>query len=550
MGDHAKPMTSANPADRLDSWKEIAAFLRRDVRTVQRWEKKEGLPVHRHQHDKLGSIYAFRAELAEWFHTRQQSAPVAASGKIKLAVLSFENLGDQSQDKYFSDGLTEELTTEITRLQPEALAVIARSTAEHYEATRGSLEKMKRELGVDYVLEGKVRRSGNRVRITARLSEIEDQTQLWAETYERDLSDVLAVQAEIAQAVAREINLALNLSETRRLSGMKGDQVKPEAYESYLRARYHMHAMTPAGLRQGAEEFQNAVKLDPAYAPAHAGLASGWALLAIAPFDVLPPREAMPRAEAAARKALELDETLAEAHAALALVHHHYYWNWKEAERAYRRAIELNPSYAAAHLWYAWLLLALNRRDEAMAEIEKTMRIVQETNPHRMVAVHATRAQAYYFGREFERAIEECEKALHLDPNHFMLHYILGRAYRRLGQGEKAIAQFKAAQKSSSEIPLVNAVLGLAYAVSGRKEQTQQVIDMFKAAGSKRYIPPTYFAILYAGMGDKDQSIAWLERAYEERADLLTWLNVEPMMDDVRGDPRFFALIKRIGLTQ
>ncbi|HLW53076.1 MAG TPA: tetratricopeptide repeat protein [Candidatus Angelobacter sp.] len=542
---------NGNPQDRLDSWKEIAAFLRRDVRTAQRWEKKEGLPVHRHQHDKLGSIYAFRAELAEWFNTRQQAAPSTAGGKIKLAVLPFENLGGNQEDRYFSEGLTEEMTTEITRLQPEALAVIARSTAEHYESTQSSLEKMKRDLGVDYVLEGKVRRSGNRVRITVRLSEIEDQTQMWAETYERDLGDVLGVQAEIAQAVAAEINLALNLTESKRLAGLKGGKlrVKPEAYDTYLRARYHLHAMTPAGMRQSVEEFQRAVALDPAYPPAQAGLASAWALLAIAPFDLLPPREAMPKAEVAARKSLELDEGLAEAHAALALIQHHYHWHWKEAEAEYRRAIELNPGYADAHLWYSWLLLALNRRDEALQEIEKTMTIVQETDPHRLVAVHATRALAYYFGREFERAVEECEKALHLDPSHFMLHFILGRAYRRLGQGNKAIMQLQAARKVSSELPLVNAVLGLAYAVSGKKEQAQQVVDSLRAAGHKRYIPPTYFGILYAGLGDKDQALAWMEKAYEERADLLTWLNVEPMMDDVRGDPRFLNLIRRIGLV-
>lgn len=545
-------MNSNNPPDRLDSWKEIAAFLRRDVRTAQRWEKKEGLPVHRHRHDKLGSIYAFRAELTAWFNSRQQSGPPAASDKIKLAVLPFEDLGnDDDDDGYFSEGLTEELTTEVTRLQPESLAVIARSTAEQYEATHSSLEKMKRELAVDYVLQGKVRRSGNRVRITVRLSEIEDQTQMWAETYERDLSDVLAVQAEIAQSVAGEIHLVLNLSESKRLSSLKSGRVrvKPEAYDAYLRARYHLHAMTPAGLRQGLEEFQRAVELDGNYAPALAGLASAWALLAIAPFDLLPSREAMPKAEVAAQKALKLDEELAEAHVAVALIHHHYHWNWKTAESEYHRAIELNPNFAAAHLWYSWLLLALNRRNEALEEIEKTMRIVQETDPHKLVAVHATRAQAYYFGREFERAIEECEKALQLDPKHFMLHYILGRAYRRLGQGAKAIMQLKAAQKSSGEMPLAGAVLGLAYAVSGRKDETQQVIDAFNAAARKRYIPPTYFGILYAGLGDKDQALAWLEKAYEERADLLTWLNVEPMMDEVRGDPRFLALIKRIGLT-
>lgn len=549
---------ATDPQDRLDSWKEIASYLRRDVRTVQRWEKREKLPVYRHQHDKLGSVYAFRAELAKWFETRQVAGAAAVtaaqkpSDKIKLAVLPFENLGAGGDDDYFSEGLTEEMITELTRLQPEELSVIARSTSEHYDATRKSLEQLKKDLGVDYVLEGKVRRSGNRVRISARLSEIQDQTQLWAETYERELSDVLDVQAEIAQAIAQEIHLALNLSASARLSGLQQGQVRvqPAAYDAYLKGRYHLHAMTPAGLRQSVEDFERAVVLDPGYAPAHAGLASSWALLAIAPFDLLPPHQAMPKAEAAARKSLALDEGLAEAHAALALVHHHYHWNWKEAERSYRRAIELNPAYAAAHLWYSWLLLALDRYDEAMDEIERTLRIVEETDPHRLVAVHATRAQAYYFSRQFERAVEECEKALQLDPSHFMLHYILGRAYRRLGDSAKAIAQLKAAAKSSGEIPLVDAVLGLAYAVSGRREQAQRVVEAFTAGARKRYIPPTYFGILYAGLGDKDQALAWLEKAFEERAGLLTWVNVEPMMDDVRSDPRFQDLIHRIGLTQ
>lgn len=551
-------MTTSSPADRLDSWKEIAVYLRRDVRTIQRWEKKEGLPVHRHQHDKLGSVYALRAELEAWFNTRQLAgATTAVAGlkpgdRIKLAVLPFQNLSDSRDDDYFSDGLTEEMTTQVTRLQPAELAVIASSTAEHYDSTRNSLEKMKRDLGVDYVLEGKVRRAGARVRITARLSEIQDQTQMWAETYERDLSDVLGVQAEIAQAIAREIHLALNLSESTRLSGMQHGQVRvqPAAYEAYLKGRYHLHAMTPAGIRKSVEDFERAVELDPNYAPAYAGLASAWALLAIAPFDLLPPHEAMPRAEKAARQSLELDDELAEAHAALALVHHHYHWNWKEAEASYQRAIALNPGYAAAHLWYSWLLLALGRREEALAEVERTMDIVQETDPHRLVAVHATRAQAYYFGRDFERAIQECQKALQLDPDHFMLHYILGRAYRRLGKSAEAIAQLKAARKTPGEIPLVEAVLGLAYAVSGRKDQAQKVVEAFKTAAHKHYIPPTYFGMLYAGLGDKDQALDWLEKAFQERADLLTWLNVEPMMDDVRSDPRFQNLIRRIGLVQ
>src|ERR1700760_3375886 len=248
-------MTTGNPADRLDSWKEIAVFLKRDVRTVQRWEKKEGLPVYRHLHDKLGSIYAYRNELNEWFTTRQQSGTAASrheghTEKIKLAILPFGNLSADKEDAYFSDGLTEEMITQITRLQSSDLAVIARTTAEHYDSSSNSLDQMKRELGVGYALEGKVRRGGSRVRITAQLIQLKDQTQMWAETYERDLSDVLSVQADIAKAIAREINSALNLSDRAEIamSQKKQAQVQPAAYDAYLKGRYNLHQMTPSAI--------------------------------------------------------------------------------------------------------------------------------------------------------------------------------------------------------------------------------------------------------------------------------------------------------------
>jgi TolB-like protein len=552
-------MATSNPADRLDSWKEIASYLRRDVRTVQRWEKKEGLPVYRHLHDKLGSIYAYRNELTDWFNTRQQSGGTVATGhrqeglaeKIKLAVLPFGNLSGAKEDDYFSDGLTEEMITQITRLQASELAVIARTTAEHYDASSKSLDQMKKDLGVGYVLEGKVRRAGNRVRITAQLIQLKDQTQLWAETYEHDLSDMLSVQADIAQAIAREINLALNLSQSARLSDLQkaNGKVQPAAYDAYLKARYNLHQMTPAAISKSIEDFERAIQLDEKYAPAYAGLASAYALLAIAPFDLLPPREAMPKAEKAARKALELDSAFAEAHTALALVNHHYHWKWEEAAAGYELAIELNPDHADTHLWYSWLLLALGRRDAAFDEIEQTMSIVQETDPHRLVAVHTTCAAAYYFGREYQRAVDECEKAKQLDPEYFMLHFIAGRAYMRLNQHAKAIAHLKQARTETGEMPLMDAALGLAYAVSGKKAETMKLAEAFKAAAKKRYIPPTYFGMLFAGLGDKDKAMMWLEKAYDDRADGLTWLNVEPMLDEVRSDPRFQNLIRRIGLV-
>ncbi len=247
------PPPPANAADRLDSWKEIASYLRRDVRTVQRWEKKEALPVYRHQHDKLGSVYAFRPELDAWFSSRLQSTasgavlePAATDGKLKMAVLPFGNLNSDPEQDYFSDGLTEEMITQITRLQPEHLAVIALSTAMHYKASNKPLEQIKNELGVDYILQGRVRRAAERVRITAQLVEVEDQTQLWAETYERDLRDILSVQTDIAESIAREIHLRI----TRPAQRSSDKRVNPSAYENYLKGRYHLHGMTPLLFRK------------------------------------------------------------------------------------------------------------------------------------------------------------------------------------------------------------------------------------------------------------------------------------------------------------
>ncbi len=551
------PGVSQNPADRLDSWKEIASYLRRDVRTVQRWEKKEGLPVYRHQHDKLGSVYAYKVELDHWFKTRQQEGNVplasaeAKNGKIKMAVLPFGNLNADPEQDYFSDGLTEEMITQLTRLQPARLGVIAASTAMQYKAGNKPLGQIRSELGVDYVLQGRVRRADDRVRITAQLVELKAQTQLWAETYERDLRDILAVQADIAQAIAREIHILVSRPEQARLSdlGGSGGKIKPSAYENYLKGRFHMHNLSAASINKSVEYFEAAAREEPNYAPAYGGLGSAYALLAMAPFDLLPPRQAMPKAEAAARKALEFDDTLAEAHAALALVLHHYHWDWKGAEASYRHAIELNPDFAAAHLWYSWLLLALGRQDDAFDEIELTLEIVQQTDPRRMVGVHTTRAIAYYWARDYERAAQESKKAMELDSDYFMPHFILGRAYARMGKGSEAIAELKHKAAAAEESPLMSAALGLAYGTSGQPKHTQKIVQAFEAYARKRYIPATYFGMLYAGLGDPERALDWLEKAYEERADGLTWINVEPMFDALRQHPRFQALVKRIGLA-
>ena len=545
--------------DRLDSWKEIAVFLNRGVRTVQRWEATEGLPVRRHQHRKLGSVFALKAEVSAWWKSRSadldQDGPtpraMAASQpparKTRLLVLPFENLsGDPTQD-YLADGFTEEMITQLARLRPEQLAVIARATAMHYKGTRQRPDRIARELKVDYLVEGSIRREGTGVRVSAQLIQASDQTHRWAQTYDRDLSNALALQSEVAGAIANEIHLALSPQTQAQLSVRRA--LDPAAYDDYLRGRYHISRPHPEAIAQSVTWFERAIEKDPGYPLAYASLSHALALLAMVPFDVLPPREAMPKAQAAAARALELDPSLPEAHAALAVVRHHYDWNWKGAEQEYQKALELNPDYPGARLRYAWLLLSLSRREEALAEVQRAQQTARETDPHLLVVIRATRAAAFYFAREYDHCIRECREAMELDSTYFLLHYLLARAHARKGALAKAGAILKKIGENFDKIPLTAMGAGLVHAVAGRKRQARAVLKLLRAQTSQRYIPATYIGTLYAATGEPEAAFEWLEKAYEERADGLTLLNVEPMVDTLRPDPRFQSLIRRIGLA-
>ncbi len=546
---------------RLDSWKEIAVFLKRGVRTVQRWETTEGLPVHRHQHARLGSVYAFRAEVLAWWESRRRdldSEDTSAAGKgtdaaarIKLLVLPLDNLsGDPSQD-YLAEGFTEEIITQLARLHPTRLAVIARTTAMHFKGALRGLGEIARELGANYVLEGSVRRVADCVRVTAQLIAPSDETHVWAQNYDRELRDVLALQSEVASAVAREIRLALDAGTAIRPKSLAA--IDPQAYDHYLRGRYLLNRMTPQSIGQSIECFQRAVQVQPDYALAYASISHACALLAMVPFDVLPPRESMPKAAAAAEKALALDPDLPEAHAALAVVRHHYDWNWKAAEAGYQRALDLNPEYPGARLRYAWLLLALSRIAEAEEQIHAAQRTAEETDPHLLPVIRATRAAAFYFARDYEACLRECRDSLELDPDYFLLHYLLGRALARQGAHEEAAAIFasegEASHRTSSSITLLQMGAGLAHAMSGNQEEAAAALDRLIEVSQQRYVPATYIAILHAGMGQADDAFEWLEKAYAERADGLTLINVEPMVDGLRSDPRFQRFVSRLGLA-
>lgn len=600
------PAASAETSggDRLESWKEIAAYLKREVRTVQRWEKIAGLPVHRLRIDKLGSVYAYKFELDAWreqrhlglepeeeekeqgkqpeleeqlpdepleqadaslapprprqllptvllvaviavgtaYFVRQRFWPPTnpSPAKTKLVVLPFQNLsGDPNQD-YFSDGLTEEMITQLGRLQPARLGVIARTSAMIYKGSQKGTEDVCAELDVNYVLEGSVRRAGDRIRIAAQLIQCGDQTHVWADTYDRDLRDVLALQSDVAQAIARQIELTLTPEEKVRLASNR--PVKPEAYEAYLQGRFYWNQRD---LQKSISYYNRAVAEDPKYALAYAGLASSYVLLGSSPNDVMPPRQARPQAKNAASKALQLDPELNEAHLSLANTYFTYDWDWEAAEHEFKRALELNPSNATAHEWYGQYLIVRGRPEDGLVEAQHA----RELDPLAEI-VNSAYAEAYYYSRQYDKAIEQCDRALKLYPNSLYVLFWLGSAYREKKMYPEALAAFARAKSISGNNPAMVMALGHSYAVSGNREQAMRALEELKRLSRTRYVPALYFAGIYTGLNDKDEAFQWLDKAYNERTDFLIYLNADPIADPLRPDPRFRALLRRIGLLQ
>jgi len=561
------PAPSPSEEDHLDSWKEIAAYFNRQVRTLQRWEKLENLPVHRHQHDTLGSVYAYKSELDAWRRQRQlRPSPESSlsrdirraerrgparirsrTEKIRLLVLPFGNLSGNSGQEFFSDGLTEEMITQLSRLEPQRMGVIGRTTAMSYKGTNKRIDQIALEMDVDYLLEGSVRRTADRVRINAQLIRASDQTHLWSETYDRDVRDVLVLQDEVAQRIAREIRLALPAREQAR--SVAGRRVDPEAYEAYLKGRSLWYERTSEALAKSIQYFQRAIQKDPNYALAYAGLADAYGLLAIIPWDGFSPKEAMPRAKAAALRALEVDDSLAEAHSSLAMILHRYDWDWRGAERNYRRAIELNPNNARPHLWYGWLLMSEGRRDEALSELKEAEEVAKRIDPLGLVDIRATVANSLYMAREYDRAIEECRRTNELSPGYFLSHYVLGRSYAQKRMYAKAVSILEKALNSDANNLLLVAALGHTYAVSGNKTKALGVLKELKELRRKRYVPAIYLAAIQAGFPDKDQAFSWLEKSYQERSDGMTYLKIERLFDSLHDDPRFADLMKRVGFS-
>jgi serine/threonine protein kinase/tetratricopeptide (TPR) repeat protein len=467
----------------------------------------------------------------------------ATRGRIQsVAVLPLADLSDQQPaPDYFADGMTEALITDLAKIK--ALRVISRTSVMQYKGVQRPLPQIARELNVDAVVEGSVLRSGKRVRITAQLIDAATDQHLWAESYERDLRDVLSLQGEVARAIANDIQVKLTPQEQARLVSARS--VDPEAYQLYLKGRFYWNKRTEAGLKKGIEYFHQAIDLDPNYALAYAGIADCYSLLGWDLFGPLPPREALPIAKAAARKALETDDSLAEAHNSLAWTKLAFDWDWTGAEREFKRAIELNPGYAITHHWYAECLAGMGRYAEALAEIRQA----QELDPLSLI-ISSIVGWVLYFDRKNDQAIAEFRKTLELDPNFWVAHWTLGRAYEQKAMFTEAIAEIQKAIDFSGSSPLSFAALGHTYAVSGRRAEAERVLNQLKGSSKQTYISPYGIAAIHAGLGEKDQAFLWLEKAYEERSGWLIWLRAEPGSDPLRSDPRFQDLLRRIGLTQ
>jgi TolB-like protein/tetratricopeptide (TPR) repeat protein len=589
---------------RLESWGEIASYLRRDIRTVQRWEKEQGLPVRRLKIGKLGQVYAYRSELDKWILERQPRAdaeepsgakdapqsgqdgfrgiefderknqkkdpPPSRSlwkkltaglallvvgflvflvytilqnqnpvpGKTLLFVRPFKNQSGDPNQQQFVSGLIYEMITELGRLDPKRLGVFAPSTSE--ALADKPIPSLKRQLNANYVLEGSVRRANDQLRIDVTLVSTDDQQPKWSNSYAGDLRDSLRFQDEVTADVAKQIGITLPASSSGSRSSAKRE-VDPVVYEAYLEGRlYWFNRDFPLSMAA----YQRALQKDPEYAPALAGIAGTYLLLGQSPNDVWRPEAAMQKARDAAQQALAKDPTIADAHSVLANLSMSYDHNMAEAERLYRRALELDPSNVTAHEWYGDYLIVRGRLPEAEKQTERA----RELDPASPL-FNTVRAEVYYFQRDYDAALKQATSTLDQHPTFMLTRLWLACAYREKKMYPQAIEQFDLLRRQTNNLPAMLMLYGHVLGLSGDKTAARGVLEQLKNASQTRYVPAIYFAGVYTGLGDFDQAFQWLDKAYEERDDRLIYLQAEPMADPLRKDPRFAALMKRIGLA-
>ena len=585
---HEIPPAEKPPEKRLDSWKEIAVYLNRDVTTVQRWEKREGMPVHRHLHDKRGSVYAIPDELNEWIRGRKprtddiekepeeetHSSPsddqkpvagrpirrwfalaailciaLAAAGffflhrtsakpKIRsLAVLPLRNLsGDPTQD-YLADGMTEALIGRLTNIHD--LRVISHTSVMRFKNPQASIPEIARTLGVDAVVEGSVIKEGDRIRVTVQLIRGASDEHFWSETYDREMRDALSLESELALAIGKKVEATVTGEEHQRLSAAR--QVAPEVYENYLKGRFVLEQGNRPAVEQSIHYFENALEKDATFAPAYVGLAEAYTNLGTV-FAGVPPEATRPKVTDFARKALALDPDLGEAHVLLANVLQEE-WHWEEAEREYRRALELDPNNADANARFAIWMSCQGRTEEAVTWVQRG----RELDP--FVVSGDRVAWILFHAHRYEDAIRESHSALAIQPNNAVNLMDLGFALIADNKPDEAIPVLEKALTLSPGSPAVTGVLIRAYAHAGRNNDATRLLAELIQRKKAAYIPAAAFVNGYLGVGDKEQAFYWLEEAYKEQSNILQFLKTHPYFDPIRGDPRFADLVHRVGLN-
>ena len=457
--------------------------------------------------------------------------PSARDAEIRsLAVLPLENLSGDPTQEYFSDGMTDELTAQLATI--DELRVISRTSARRFKTTDKTAREIGAELGVDALVEGSVRLADGRVRIRVQLVEAATDESLWTETYDGAAADILGIQDRVARSIARELRMELDA---------RTKDIPPAAFHAYLKGRHHWNQRTEKDFLKAIEYFSEATSLAPAYAEAYAGLADTYSLLSV--YNLRRPQSAMPTAKRAALEALRIDPRLAEAHASHGQILFLYDWNWAEAKSEFENAIELNPAYAGTYQWYGVYLMAMNRPDEAL----RTIRQALELDPVSL-SLNENLGWALYVARRYPEAIEQFEKTLELDPGFGQALRYLGLTELYLGQYEEALETLERARNALTGEPDVQADLALAHALAGEKEEAVRMLEMLMKESGERYISPFLIASFHTGLGDFEEALDWLEKAYEERVAYMVFIGVDPSFDPLRAHPRFQALLARVGL--
>jgi TolB-like protein/tetratricopeptide (TPR) repeat protein len=603
LGSSPGPEGSPLPDKKLVSWKEIATYLGREVRTVQRWENTEGLPVHRHEHLKKSTVYAYASELDEWFRKRQPKddpdadaafvpeqeilesddnenlgAPVnepvfmrwraiaaaavvvlvlgsyvayrlihpvnSRESKVRMVVLPFENLTGDKTREYISAGLTDELITQLGQLDPQHLGVIASTSSKVVSGK--TISEIGRILNVQYVLEGSVRSAENQVRFDVQLIQVSDETHVWASSFTQDLSDVLKAESSVAESVAQRMLKSLPVSpppapSTVRAASLVTPENISKSRDAYLQGKYSWASRKDP--QSAITYFQQAIQLDPYYAQAYAGLASAITVYGQVPSDGMLPVDAKPKARDAAKHALELDPRLAEAHAVLGNVAISYDWNLRAGEAELKTAIDLNPNDPTTHQWYSYLLMLEGRYDDALAESHHVL----ELEPAAPL-FHAVRVEILCYARKYDEAIDEALSSIKVYPDFVLQYYWLGYAYREKKMYPEAIATFARAREIAGDKPFLVMAYGHAQAVAGNAAEARKALHMLESLRNTKYVPDLYLAAIHVGLGEKDEAFRLLNSAYQQRVDRLIYLKVESMADPLRSDPRFKELLDKIGL--